>query len=507
MSITGIPEITNLSTFGNWKDVTNQISDSLVNVVTMGSAETNAGEVVIQNNISSSNTVFTDKLEPYSESGTITLGSDVDISGELSSIDVHALKTSGPDSGIVGLEMYKGQEPTWEIVTDLSHRYLEIANGARSVRFDNDTGEVLFTNFKLDPNAFPASINTGVTGNVTGDLFGDIYSTDKTSKVLESGVNGNATFYGNVEGNITSSGTSSFEDIDINGGTIDGTPIGSTTRSTIRATSINASTTISATSTITASGGFFGNVTGTVSSLSNHTTSALGEGTNLYFTTARAREAISNDAESVVRYNSDTGVISSDTDSIRQLFSDDGVISYNQNTGVISSSTTAIRGLFSGGTAIGITDGTISVSQSTVRGWFSGGTGVGVNASGVISIGQSVATTATVTFGEVRSTGDVTAFWTASDLKLKENIKKIENPLEKVSQISGYTFNYKGKDEEMTGVIAQEVEKVLPGVVYDVTNEDGDTHKAVRYGTMVGLLIEAIKELQSKVEDLESRVQ
>ena len=55
----------------------------------------------------------------------------------------------------------------------------------------------------------------------------------------------------------------------------------------------------------------------------------------------------------------------------------------------------------------------------------------------------------------------------------------------------------------MTGVIAQELEEVLPEVVYE-TEVDGESTKAVRHGNIVGLLIEAIKELKSEVEDLKS---
>jgi len=124
--------------------------------------------------------------------------------------------------------------------------------------------------------------------------------------------------------------------------------------------------------------------------------------------------------------------------------------------------------------------------------------GVGTNASG--------------TTGEIRATNDVTAFY-SSDKSLKENIKNIENPLEKISQINGVTFdwtedyikNHGGEDDYFlrkndVGVIAQEIEKVLPQVV--ATREDGI--KAVKYDRIVALLIESIKELKKEVEELKS---
>ena len=92
---------------------------------------------------------------------------------------------------------------------------------------------------------------------------------------------------------------------------------------------------------------------------------------------------------------------------------------------------------------------------------------------------------------EIVSSGDITAF---SDIRLKTNIERIENALDKVCQLSGYTYDMNNK--RSTGVIAQEVEMVLPEVVQD--REDG--YKTVAYGNMIGLLIEAIKELKEEIK-------
>jgi hypothetical protein len=99
--------------------------------------------------------------------------------------------------------------------------------------------------------------------------------------------------------------------------------------------------------------------------------------------------------------------------------------------------------------------------------------------------------------GALTATGNVTAF---SDIKLKEDIKVIPNALDKVSKIRGVTFIRNDIDDKsrQAGVIAQEVEKVLPEVV--TTTEDGI--KTVAYGNLVGLLIESIKELKKEVEEL-----
>ena len=101
--------------------------------------------------------------------------------------------------------------------------------------------------------------------------------------------------------------------------------------------------------------------------------------------------------------------------------------------------------------------------------------------------------------GSAEFAGDVTAF---SDITLKENIEVIPGALDKVSEIRGVTFTRKDREDNQrqAGVIAQEVEAVLPEVVS--TNDNGI--KSVAYGNLVGLLIEAVKELKAEVETLKA---
>lgn len=96
--------------------------------------------------------------------------------------------------------------------------------------------------------------------------------------------------------------------------------------------------------------------------------------------------------------------------------------------------------------------------------------------------------------GNFTAVGNITAY---SDERLKSNVHTIENALEKVSQMRGVYFDKGGVAS--TGVIAQEMEKIVPEVVYD------GEYKSVAYGNLVGILIEAIKELQIRVDKLESR--
>jgi hypothetical protein len=132
--------------------------------------------------------------------------------------------------------------------------------------------------------------------------------------------------------------------------------------------------------------------------------------------------------------------------------------------------------------------------------------GTGVSFSGTqINIGQAVGTSSTVQFGLVRSTGDVVAYY-SSDERLKDNVKPIENALEKLQKIRGVEFDWNDKQDVYeghdTGVIAQEVQKVLPEVVTE--REDGML--AVKYEKMVGLLIESIKDLKAEVDDLKRQL-
>jgi len=155
------------------------------------------------------------------------------------------------------------------------------------------------------------------------------------------------------------------------------------------------------------------------------TTSVVSEGSNLYFTNARARAALS----------SGTG------------------ISYNNSSGVITCTidTPAEVGL-----------GNLSSSGNSLSGSFT-------------------------------ATGNITAY---SDERLKENVETIEGALDKVSQMRGVTYNYKSAlndGQRGTGVIAQEMQQVMPEVV-----EEGE-YLSVAYGNIVGVLIEAVKELKEEL--------
>ena len=126
------------------------------------------------------------------------------------------------------------------------------------------------------------------------------------------------------------------------------------------------------------------------------------------------------------------------------------------------------------------------------------------------SLGVNVAPNATA--GRIDASNDVVAYST-SDKRLKENIKPLDNALDKVMKISGVEFDWKeltekekktihGNEGHDVGVIAQEIEEVLPEVV--TTRDNG--YKAVKYEKIVPLLIEAIKEQQVQIDELKTQI-
>jgi hypothetical protein len=98
------------------------------------------------------------------------------------------------------------------------------------------------------------------------------------------------------------------------------------------------------------------------------------------------------------------------------------------------------------------------------------------------------------------TTLNATTVNSTSDERLKENVETIADASTKVAALRGVNFDWKATGEKSMGVIAQEVEAVIPEVV--ATDEEGG--KAVNYQAMVGLLIEAVKELQEEVKALKS---
>ena len=128
-----------------------------------------------------------------------------------------------------------------------------------------------------------------------------------------------------------------------------------------------------------------------------------------------------------------------------------------------------------------------------------------LNSTGGIEIVNNAYTAILFTFtnsGDFSASGNVTGY---SDETLKDNIQTIPDALDKVIQLRGVEFDrndIEGNPHQI-GVIAQEVEKIIPEVV--ITNDDGI--KSVAYGNLVGLLIEAVKDQQKQINELKARLE
>jgi len=388
MAKPNIQNITTTQTFQNWFDKTNEMVDIMREQTVTASVlgDTTTGNVNIAGDLQA-NTVLadtllrTDAITAFTASSPVSFTSPLNVTGAKDQVvATFAYGASG------GRTRYTDNVISWDIGIDNS----------TNANFIIDTGTGT-PKLSLSPAGTLSVLNFSVEENmtITGDLtVNDVTGIEMTANTVTANVFTGGNFVGKLIGDVYK----------VNDG-------------------IANKVLESGQSGIPAQ--FTGNVLGTVSDLSNHTTNSLTEGTNnLYYTTER------------------------------------------------------------------------------VLGELSAGTGVSFNdETGQISIGQIVGTSSNVTFGSVFSTGEVTAFGTVSDIRQKENIKPIDNALDKVSQLGGYTFNYKSKPEEpMTGVMAQELMEVLPEAVYETTDPDtGEAIYAVRHGNVIGLLIEAIKELNEKV--------
>ena len=197
--------------------------------------------------------------------------------------------------------------------------------------------------------------------------------------------------------------------------------------------------------------------------------------------------------------------------------------SYNGSTGVTITNTGVTSNVAGTGISVSGATGAVTITNTGVTSAVAG-TGVSVSSGTgavTISIGQSVATSANAQFnslgigmaasataGRIDATNDIVAF-SSSDIRFKENITPIENALDKISKISGNTYDWKaenkiehGYEGNDVGVIAQEIEAVLPQLVQ--TRENG--FKAVKYDKLVALLIQGIKEQQLQIEELKAKI-
>jgi len=124
-----------------------------------------------------------------------------------------------------------------------------------------------------------------------------------------------------------------------------------------------------------------------------------------------------------------------------------------------------------------------------------------VDANNATATAESLYSHGSLTYNPATGTASATVFSATSDENLKENIQTIENSINTIKQLRGVTYTWKNNKEKSMGLIAQEVEKIIPEVVRQV-----DDHMTIDYSNIIGLLVEGIKEQQKQIDELKSKI-
>ena len=441
MAVRNLNEIINTNTFGQWIERTNEIIQSLDQVVTMGTdaVANNNSEVYIQGNISTEGSIITDQILPLDNATD-----EVFIDANLTRVNLLELKV--PEAGNNSAIQFTTNPAlesanTWRIGPTAQHGSLDIAgrnfvsdseiydailNITRASapgqgETDPTPGVIPGTNLVIDAELLPAELNFSNANSATQ------WKTARTV-TFEDQLGGSST---DVTGTFTLDGTNNIS---------------------VALQVVNDS----------------------------HTHD------NRYFT----QTYIENNYATLTTSN-DTFVKVAPTDASDRsevtgtgfVMTEDMPISFGDSDEVeMQYDGTTFEVRQSNGSQV------YSVPNNVLFKQFA------ANGSDTTQVKISLAD------GSITAEGDITAFGTASDIRLKENIEPIENALDKVSQINGITFNYIDKpDERVPGLIAQELQEVLPEAVYE-----SDDKLAIRYGNTIALLVEAIKELKAEVETLKA---
>ena len=150
-----------------------------------------------------------------------------------------------------------------------------------------------------------------------------------------------------------------------------------------------------------------------------------------------------------------------------------------------------------------LSNGAVTVTSGGIDSGYFALNSVGIHTLSRVGVGTDNPTVPLEVLGNIKSSATVSAqdFNTTSDASLKENVVQIQNALDKITQIRGVSFDWVGREESSMGVIAQEVQSVLPEIV--TTAEP----KQVNYNGLIGVLVEAVKELKAENEFLKDQIE
>ena len=149
-----------------------------------------------------------------------------------------------------------------------------------------------------------------------------------------------------------------------------------------------------------------------------------------------------------------------------------------------------------------LSNGAVTVTSGGIDSGYFESNHVGIHTLSRVGVGTDNPTVPLEVLGNIKSSATISAqdFNTTSDQSLKENVENIVGALDKLSQIRGVSFDWVGREESSMGVIAQEVESVFPEIVS--TTEP----KQVNYNGLIGVLVEAVKELKLENDLLRAQI-
>jgi len=446
MSVTLTP-IVNTNTFGVWKDRTNELISAVADTASLGGTITDNpnASLWINGDITATANVASDVINPYNTAigfNLVTINGDTRLEGD-SYIDGE-LTVGNDGSGNSTITFADSNEAdSWKLTADHQNQFsLTNADGSKALTINESTNTISATGLTLDASILPTS--GAFPNGLTANLIGDVYANNGINVVLNNGTDGtDATFTGTAS---VASIVESLNDAD-------------------------------------------GNIQFDSDDIDEGTTNKFATNTNIRAALGFSDNSIDIDSDGEIT------LIQQITTTSNPTFANLTVTQCKLFGGTGTAGNTYLEG--SAPANVGqmniYADGVNSAIHKKNEHIFYGAVEIeDVVAGGACRLDVK---------GPIRSDDDITAFHSFSDINLKENIETIDNALDKVDSINGYTFNYKTKpDTRISGVIAQEMQAVLPEVVYDV-----DDSLAVRYEGIVPLLIEAIKELKTEVEELKSK--
>lgn len=252
------------------------------------------------------------------------------------------------------------------------------------------------------------------------------------------------------------------------------------------------------------------------------TTANVAEVTNLYFTNSRARLSIS--ASGSINYDNSTGVISftqGNTDTITEgstnlYFSNARAIGSLVGQSISMGEATITGNLLVLGNVVEfntetlvIEDKNIVLANGAASAAIANGAGITVDGAQAnlvyLSTGDKWQFNKNLDVqGSIAATGNITSpfFYSESDIVLKEEVSPIQDALKKITELIGVDFIWKNTKQKSIGVIAQNVEQVIPEIV----GKSNSGLKTVQYNSIIPLLIEAIKEQQKQIDELRKKI-